>query len=118
MTVVDNREVPDMNLAHQFEVLGGKQLAIQEGINLLRQAQLELGRARVAADAWGMMAVMANLTIIPLNCIVNAFDLKAANTVYKIVVRQLYSKFGKSGTRWTGTQRQRCRSSNRPSRRN
>jgi hypothetical protein len=91
-----------MNLAQQFEVLGRKQLAIQEGIDLLRQTQFELSSSRASADAWGMAAVMANVTLIPLNVIVNAFELKAANTVYQMLVHNLYGKFGKSGTRLDG----------------
>ncbi|WP_024297127.1 hypothetical protein [Methylomicrobium lacus] len=91
-----------MNLVQQFEMLGRKQLAIQEGIDLLRQIQIDLSRARAAADAWGVAAVMSNVTLIPLNIIVNAFELKAANTAYQVLVRQLYGKFGKSGTRLDG----------------
>jgi hypothetical protein len=91
-----------MNLALQFEMLGRKQLAIQEGIDMLQQTQIDFYRARAAAKAWGLAAVMANFTLIPLNVIVNAFELKAANTAYKIFVRQLYGTFGKSGTRLDG----------------
>lgn len=91
-----------MNFAQQFEMLGRKQLAIQEGIDLLNQIRVELSRTRASAEVWGMTAVLANVTIIPLNIIVNAFELKAANTAYQFLVRQLYGKFGKSGTRLNG----------------
>jgi len=90
------------NLAQQFSILGQKQLAILDGVDLLRQAQLDLSRARASASTWGTIAVMANVTLIPLNCIVNGLELKAANTVYQVVVRQLYEKFAKSGTRAEG----------------
>ena len=91
-----------MNFAAQFQMLGRKQLAIQEGIDLLRNTQLDLSRARSAADAWGTVAVLANVTLIPLNVIVNAFELKGANSLYQSLVQQLYGKFAKSGTRLDG----------------
>lgn len=91
-----------MDLAHQFEMFGRKQLAIQEGIDLLRNLQFDLSRTRSAADVWGTVAVLANVTIIPLNIIVNAFELKAANSLYQILVRELYGKYAKSGTRLDG----------------
>lgn len=91
-----------MNLVTQFHMLGKKQLAIQEGIDLLRQIQMELSRTKSSADAWGMVAVMANVTLIPLNIIVNAFELKAANSLYQMLVHQLYGKVAKSGTRLDG----------------
>ena len=91
-----------MNLAAKFQMLGSKQLAIQEGIDLLRSMQLDLSRTRSAADTWGTVAVLANVTLIPLNVIVNAFELKGANSLYQSLVRQLYGKFAKSGTRLDG----------------
>ena len=90
------------NLAQQFSILGHKQLAILEGVDLLRQAQIDLSRAQASANTWGTIAVMANVTLIPLNCIVNGLELKAANTAYQVVVRQLYDKVSKSGTRAEG----------------
>ncbi len=90
------------NLADQFDLLGRKQLAIQEGIHLLEMLRGDLSRSRASADAWGVAAVMANVTLIPLNVIVNAFELKAANTAYQAFVRALYGKFGKSGSRIGG----------------
>src|SRR3954454_16434092 len=83
---------PAMNLMQKFEALGRKQLALQEGIQLLQDAQFDLRKARGAADAWGITAVMANVTLVPLNCIVNAFELKAANSAYQAMVHALYKK--------------------------
>lgn len=91
-----------MNPAQQFHLLGRKQLAIQEGVDLLRQVQQELARTRRGGDAWGTIAVIANVTLIPLNAIVNAFELKTAQTVYQALVRELYGKFAKSGSRIDG----------------
>lgn len=42
---------------------------------------------------------MANVTLIPLNVIVNAFELKGANSLYQTVVQELARKFSASGTR-------------------
>ncbi|MGM9480331.1 hypothetical protein ACS5PN_03965 [Roseateles sp. NT4] len=85
--------------AHQFAMLGRKQLAIQEGIALLQSAQMDLASARASASAWGIVGVMANVTLIPLNVIVNSFELKGASSLYQVVVHELYGKFAKSGTR-------------------
>ena len=91
-----------MNLEEQFQLLTRRQLAIQEGIALMRSVQQELRQTRAAADIWGTVAVLANVTIIPLNVIVNSFDLKAAKGLYQTIVHQLYNKVGKSGTRVEG----------------
>lgn len=91
-----------MDLLHQYQALQGKQLAVSEGVQLLRQTRHELQQARSAGKAWGLTAVLANAALIPLNCIVNAFELKAANTAYQILVRALYDKLARSGTRLDG----------------
>ena len=91
-----------MDLLRQYQTLQGKQLAVNEGIQLLQQTRRELNQARSAAKAWGLTAVLANATLIPLNCIVNAFELKSANTAYQLLVRALYDKFARSGTRLEG----------------
>ena len=91
-----------MNSADEFRKLGAKQLGIQAAIDLLTQTQNELGQARASADKWGMVAVVSNVTLIPLNVIVNAFELSAAKGVYQSLVRELYGKFAKSGSRIDG----------------
>lgn len=91
-----------MNHRQEFEMLGHRQLALQEGIDLLHQARLDLGRARAGADRWAAIAVVANVTLIPLNIIVNGMELKGANTFYRHVVRLLYEKHAGSGTRVDG----------------
>lgn len=92
-----------MNLALQFETLGRKQLAIQDGIQLLAQVRGDLARARSAAEAWGTVAVLSNVTLIPLNVVLNAFELKSANTMYQVLVQQLYGKLARSGSRLDGS---------------
>jgi hypothetical protein len=91
-----------VNFLRQFQTLQNKQLALQEGVALLEQARRELQQSRAVANAWGLTAVLANATLIPLNCIVNAFELKSANTAYQLLVRTLYDKFARSGTRLEG----------------
>jgi hypothetical protein len=91
-----------MNLAQQFELLGRKQLRAEEGLRMLTQIQVELTRDAAAAKAWGLTAALANVTLIPLNVIVNALDLKAAQTAYQVLVRQLYTQYAQSGTRAHG----------------
>jgi len=91
-----------MDTFAQFQMLGRKQLAIQDGINELRGLRSELRQLRSAANIVGTTAVVANATLIPLNCIINAFELKAANSAYQSLVRHLYDKLAKSGTRIDG----------------
>lgn len=91
-----------MRSEHEFVMLGRKQLAYHEGIEMLRGIQVELARARAGADTWGFVAILANVTLIPLNVVVNAFELKAVGSLYQSLVRELYGKFAKSGTRADG----------------
>jgi hypothetical protein len=91
-----------MNPAREYQSLGRKQVALQEGIQLMREAQRELQQARAKQDAWGVVAVVADATLIPLNCIVNALNLGTAKSVYQTLVRALYDKVGKSGARLDG----------------
>jgi len=88
-----------MNLYHQFDQLGKRQIILQEGIELMKKVQLDFKQEKANASAWGFTAVMANVVLVPLNCIVNAFELKTANDIYKTLVKEAYSKFSKSGSR-------------------
>lgn len=90
------------NLAQQFAILGQKQLAVHEGLVLLREAQADLARSSAMANVWGAVGVFANITLIPLNIIVNAYDLKGVNGLYQTLVRALYEEYAKSGTRGDG----------------
>ncbi|WP_225000335.1 hypothetical protein [Cesiribacter sp. SM1] len=91
-----------MSLVRQYEVLAKKQLALQEGIELMKQIQIDLNRQMMSANVWGLTAVAANATLIPLNVIINSFELKKANSIYQTLVRQVYDKFASSGTRAEG----------------
>jgi hypothetical protein len=97
-----------MNPAQQFQILGRKELAIQQGIAMMEDARSELARTRQSADRWGATAILANLTLIPLNCIVNAYGAKlpSAKSVYDTVKQELakeaYGRYAKSGTRLEG----------------
>ena len=90
------------NLATQLQVLGRKQLAVDEGLALLRGIRRELLAHSRSAEAWGSTAVLSNLVLIPLNVIVNSFELGAVNSLYQRVVREVYGKFSASGTRTDG----------------
>lgn len=91
-----------MNLAQKYAQLGRRQNVIQEGINDLKRILAELADDRAAMDRWGTTAVMANVVLVPLNCIVNAFELGSVNTAYQHVAKMLYEKYAKSGTRAEG----------------
>jgi hypothetical protein len=91
-----------MDLRAQFQLLGRKQLAAQEGVLLLQELRRELRRDRALADAWGLTAILANATLVPLNILVNAAELGAAKSLYEALVRELYRKLSASGTRTEG----------------
>ena len=93
-------------LQTKLNILASKQLAFEEGIQLLEQAQRENASAKNAATFWGNVAVYSNAIVIPLNIIVNAFELKKANgllrILYQTTVKTVYEKYGASGTRAGG----------------
>lgn len=91
-----------MNLMYQYNALARKQLSINEGINLLKQVQVDLNRTMMTANTWGLTAIIANASLVPLNVIINAFEIKKANSIYQTLVRQLYDNYGRSGTRIDG----------------
>ena len=91
-----------LNPLQQLDALRRRQLALDDGLRLLRQIRHELAHDSASALAWGHVAVLANITIIPLNVIVNAFELGAAKAVYDTVVREVYAQLAKSGTRSEG----------------
>jgi hypothetical protein len=88
-----------MNPFQKFEQLGRKQLILQEGIQMMKQAQLEFQRDSTTANNWGMLDVLSSMTLIPANCIINAFSLGAAKNIYQELVRNVYAQVSKSGTR-------------------
>ena len=91
-----------MNPMHQFQRLGTLQLNFDGALAMLRQQRVELQRNRQLAENWGLLAVGANVVLIPLNVIVNGMDLGAVNSVYQMVVREVYGKFARSGSRGDG----------------
>lgn len=95
-----------MDLYTQFEMLGRKQMAFNEGIQMMQQLQRDFQVTNNQAKAWGITAVLANAVLIPLNCIVNAFELGAAANLYQTLAKELYKSFGQSGSRTTGVSKQ------------
>lgn len=91
-----------MDSVAMFRVIGRKQLAIQEGIHLLLSLRSDLARTRSMANAWGTVAVIANATLIPLNVVVNALELKTATSLYQLLVQQLYAKLATGHSRSNG----------------
>ncbi len=95
--------IQGMNPYQQFESLGRKQATMQDTISMLQQSLTELQQVKAGADFWGMVAIVSNAALMPLNCIINAFELGAAQSVYQSLVRAVYDKFSKSGSRTDGT---------------
>jgi hypothetical protein len=91
-----------VNPAHRFALLGRQQLSLQEGIAMLEQIQRELEADRASAKAWALTAILANVTLVPLNVIVNSFQLGTAASLYQAFARTLYQKVAASGTRGDG----------------
>jgi hypothetical protein len=91
-----------MNLMHQFQHLGRQQIGLQDAISMLHRIRAELHRDLAHADAWAVVGVMSNVTLIPLNAIINAFELGAAKSLYETAAREFYNKAAKSGTRSEG----------------
>ncbi len=91
-----------MNLMHRFQQLGRQQMGLQDSIALLQRIRGEMQRDLAHADAWAVVSVMSNVTLIPLNAIINAFELGAAKSFYETVAREFYAKAAKSGTRSDG----------------
>lgn len=75
-----------------------RQAAVGDGLAAMRIARSELQKNMASARMWGNIAVISNAIILPLNVIVNAFPAPSAKTVYQKLVRELYNKYGKSGS--------------------
>lgn len=91
--------LPPPNLSQIFQKLSQRQKAVREGMMAMQAARIELKKDMAAGQMWGTLAVLANAAMLPLNIVINAFDAKAAVSIYKKVVEQLYAKLSKSGTR-------------------
>ena len=91
-----------MILDRQLVVLSQKQAGIQQGLNMLEEVRKELKASSAGMEAWGLVSVLANLILIPLNVIVNACELKVANSIYQTVTRIVYNKYASSGSRIDG----------------
>jgi hypothetical protein len=91
-----------MNLIQRLNLVSGRQIAVAEGLELLHQARRELSSARSSADTWALWAVMSSAILVPANCIINAFELKAAASLYQVLARTAYAQFAASGTRQSG----------------
>jgi hypothetical protein len=91
-----------MDLATRFRILSQKQIALQEGIEMLRETQRDLAKSRATGNIWGITAVLANATIIPLNVIINAYGLGPVKSRYDAFAHALYARFSASKTRIDG----------------
>ncbi len=90
---------PSQNLALIFQRMSQRQMAVSSGLAALRDARNALKSDIQSARFWGNIAVFANAAMLPLNVMINAFEAKAAVTVYQTAVKELYGQLGKSGTR-------------------
>jgi hypothetical protein len=93
------RPIPSLNLTDQFRRLGRRQAAVKDGIDILREARAQLANDATAANWWSSIDLFANAALLPLNIIINAFEAKAALTIYQKVVEEFYKQFSQSGGR-------------------
>lgn len=87
------------NLGAIFQKLSQRQMAVSGGLEALRTARAELKQDIATGQFWGGVAVFANAMLMPLNVIINASGAKGVTTVYQAVVKEVYAKVAKSGTR-------------------
>jgi hypothetical protein len=90
------------NLNQQFEILLNKQLAFQDGIAMMEKAQMDFRSDSATADLWGKTAVFANAALIPLNVVINSFDLKGLSDGFNSATKFFYNQYkdkAASGTR-------------------
>jgi len=86
-------------LKARYDVLATRQLIVAEGIKDMEEIERTLFSDIGSAQAWGNLAVMMQASLIPLNVIINAFQVKKATSIYQSIVKELYSQFAASGAR-------------------
>jgi hypothetical protein len=89
-------------LKADYDKLVTRQLIISEGIMDLEEIQKDLNSNVSSAQFWGNLAVVMHAALIPLNVIVNAFEVKAATSIYQTLVKNVYAKFAASGSKTQG----------------
>jgi hypothetical protein len=87
------------NLAGIFDKLAKRQRVIGEGLDAMRAARTQLQKDIASGQKWATVAVLSNAVLLPLNIILNAFDVGAVVSIYQAIVKELYAKLARSGTR-------------------
>lgn len=86
-----------IDLELKYRTLIAREHAAKEALELLDQIEKDLEDSSGRARLWGQLAIFCHAMLVPLNCIVNAFQLGKARTAYQIAVRLIYDQFAKSG---------------------
>ncbi|WP_373515639.1 hypothetical protein [Persicitalea sp.] len=90
----------DLNqLKSRYDVLATRQLIVAEGIKDMEEIERTLFSDAASAQSWGNFAVVIQAALVPLNVIVNAFEVKKATSIYQSIVKTLYSQYAASGSR-------------------
>jgi len=76
-----------MNNNNKFFELGKKQVILGQAIEDMKKIQSELSQNSSTAKTIGNAVYISYAVIMPLNVILNAFDLKAANNLYQRIVK-------------------------------
>lgn len=87
------------NLAAVFQQLSRRQMIVGSGLEAMRAARTQLQKDIATGKFWGGVGIVANALLLPLNVIINAFELKGATTAYQALVKEAYAQLSKSGTR-------------------
>ncbi len=88
-----------MDLLKYDDKLKRRQIAYNEGLHLLQMTRSELIKDISGADGWGLVAVLSNATLVPLNIIVNTFLPFTPTSKLQKVIKFVYDKKAGSGTR-------------------
>jgi len=87
------------DMAAAWRKITNQQLAVGAGLDAMREARVQLQKDIASGQFWGGVAIFTNAVLIPLNVVVNAFEVGAAASLYQALAKEAYSQFSKSGTR-------------------
>ena len=86
----------------QYVKLRQKTRNLSDLIASLNEINAQLERDASSAASWGQSRVVCLALLIPANIILNAFEVKAAQSLYESVVQEAYKKFAASGKNTDG----------------
>ena len=86
----------------KYKMLSQKQMLQGDLVATLEEINNQLANDLHSGRAWGEVAVVSLAVLVPLNAILNAFEMKAPASMFEMFVKKAYEKFGKSGAHTEG----------------